>query len=135
MSGPNFPRLGGFSGMLSSVSGMSREELERMCRAIGQAVLARRAAGEAKPGSEQPIPSPTDPILSVPRRQAEESDTEIPDDFVPTQSERDEINRVVLDRDFTMSSEEGEEEDEEPSSMMTRISNLEKTQGDIFTLL
>ena len=128
--------MGEFSGMLSSVSGMSREELERMGRAIGQAVLARRATGEMEPGSEQPIPSPADPSLSFPRRQAVESDTEIPDDFVPTQSERDETNRVVLDGDFAMSSEEDEEEDEtQESSLITRISNLEKTQGDILTLL
>ena len=54
----------------------------------------------------------------------------------PTQSERDEIDRVVLDGDFAMSSKEGEEEDEtQKSSLITRISNLEKTQGDILTLL
>ena len=121
--------------MLSSVSGMSREELERMGHAIGQAVLERRTAGETGSGLEQPIPLPTDPSPSVLRRQTEESDTEIPDDFIPTQTEMDEINRVVLDKDFTMSSEEVEEEDETQSSLITRISNLEKTQGDILTLL
>ena len=89
MSGPSSPHMGGFSGMLSSVSAMSREELERMGRAIGQAVLARRAAGEEETGSEQQIPSPTDPNLSVPRRQATELDTETPDDdFVPPYSVR-----------------------------------------------
>ena len=112
MSGPSSPRLGGFFGMLSSVSGMSREELERMGHAIGQAVLVRRLTGETGSGSEQPIPPPIDPSPSFPRRQTEESDTEIPIDLVPIKTEMDEINCVVLDKDFTMSSEEVEEEDE-----------------------
>ena len=63
------------------------------------------------------------------------SNTDIPEDFEPTPAELEEINRVVLDKDFPMSSKEAEEEDEEPPSLPTRISNLEKTQGDILTLL
>ena len=121
--------------MLSSVSGLSRDEIERMGRAIGRTVLARREAGETGPGSVQPIPPTADPSPSVPTRQAVVSDMEVLDDFVPTQAELEEINSVVLDGDLSMSSDEAEEEDEEPPSLITRISNLEKTQGDILTLL
>lgn len=102
--------------MLSSVSGLSRDELERMSRAIGRTVLARRDAGEAGPDSVQPIPPTANPSLSVPTRQAVEFDMEVPDDFVPTQAEIDEINHVVLEGDLPMSVDEDEEEDEDIAS-------------------
>ena len=48
----------------------------------------------------------------------------------------EEIERVVLDKhDSSMNSEEAMDEDEEVPSLLTRISNLEKTHGDILTLL
>ena len=84
--------------MLSSVLGLSRDEIERMGRAIGRTVLARREAGE----TVQPIPPTADPSPSVPTRQAVVSDMEVPDDFVPTQVEIEEINCVVLDGDLSM---------------------------------
>lgn len=84
--------------MLSSISGLSQDEIEHMGHAIGRTVLARRDAGETRPDSVQPIPPTADPSPSVPTRQAVVSDMEVPDDFFPTQVEIEEINRVVLDR-------------------------------------
>ena len=84
MSGPSSPRLGEYFGMLSSVSGLSREELERIGQAIGQAVLLHKATWEMGSGSQEPNPSPTGPSLSVPSRQAVESDMDIPEDFIHT---------------------------------------------------
>ena len=60
---------------------------------------------------------------------------DIPEDFIPTQAEEEEIDRVVSDGNFAMSSNEVGEEDEPPPSLITRISQLEKTQDDILTLL
>ena len=54
MSGPSSLRVGGFAGMLSSVSNMSQEELEQIGQAIGQAVLARRESRALGSGSQQP---------------------------------------------------------------------------------
>ena len=137
MSGPSSPRLGGFSGMLSSVSGMSRDELERIGQAIGQAILARRETSAPGSGSQQPDPSPSvDPYPSLVQRQSVETDTDVPDDFIPTHAELEEIERVVLDKhDSSMNSDEDMGEEEEVPSLVTRISNLEKTQADILTLL
>ena len=135
MSGPNSPCLGEYSGMLSSVSGLSREELERIGRAIGQAVLSHKTTWETGSGSQEPNPSPTRPSLSVPSRQAIESDMDVPKDFIPTQAEEEEIDRVIFDGNFAMRSDKVEEEDEPPPSLITRISQLEKTQDDILTLL
>ena len=115
---------------------MSRDELERIGQAIGQAVLSRRETMAPGSGSQQPDPSPSDPNPSLVQRQYVETDTDIPDDFVPTHEELEEIERVVLDKhDSSMNSEEAMDEDEEVPSLLTRISNLEKTQGDILTLL
>ena len=137
MSGPSSPRIGAFSGMLSSISGMSRDELERIGQAIGQAVLSCRETMALGSGSQQPDPSPSDPNPSLVQRQYVETDTEVPEDFVPTHAKLKEIERVVLDKhDSSMNSEEAMDEDEEEvPSLLTRISTLEKTQGDILTLL
>ena len=84
MSGPSSPRLGEYSGMLSSVSELSQEELERIGRVIRQAVLSHKATRETGSGSQEPNPSPTGPSLSAPSRQAVESDMDVPEDFIPT---------------------------------------------------
>ena len=135
MSRPNSPCLGEYFGMLSSVSGLSREELERIGRVIGQALLLHKATWEKGSGSQEPNPSPTGPSPSVPSHQAIESDMDVPKDFIPTQAEEEEINRVVSDGNFAMSFDKVGEEDEPPPSLITRISQLEKTQDDILTLL
>ena len=136
MSGPSSPRVGGFAGMLPSVSNLSREELEQIGHAIGQAVLTCRESRASGSGSQQPDPSSLDVDPSSRQRQSAEPDDDIPDDFEPTDAELEEINRVVLENDDSpMNSEEAEGEDEEMVSMDTRISNLEKNQADIMTLL
>ena len=61
--------------------------------------------------------------------QANESDTEIPEDFKPTFVEIEKINQVDLDKNFLISLKEAKEEREEPLSLVTWISNLEETQG------
>ena len=68
MFGPSSPRVGGYFGMLSSISRLSREELERIGRAIGQAVLLHKATWETRSGSQEPNPSPTGPSPSIPSR-------------------------------------------------------------------
>ena len=64
-------------------------------------------------------------------------DTNIPDDYVPTLTEMEEIERVVLENDiFLIDSKDAKEEEEDPlMSLVNLISNLDKTQGDILTLL
>ena len=63
-------------------------------------------------------------------------DTNVLDDFVPTPTEMEEIERVILENDvFPMNSEDVKEEDHDMVILVTCISNLEKTQGDILTLL
>ena len=123
--------------MLSSVSGMSRDELERIGQAIGQAVLARRETSVPRLDSQQPDPSPSvDPYPSLVQCQYVETDTDVPNDFVPTHAELKEIKRVVLDKhDSLMNSEEDMGEEEKVPSLVTRISNLENTQEDILALL
>ena len=59
---------------------------------------------------------------------------DVPEDFIPTQAE-EEIDHVVFDGNFPMSFDEVEEEDEPPPSLITPISQLEKTQDDILTML
>lgn len=119
--------------MLSSVSRMSRDELERIGQAIGQAVLARRETLAPGSGSQQPDPAPSDPHPSLAQRQYVEIDTDVPKDFVPTHAKLEEIERVV--HDSSMNADEAMGEDEEVPSLSTRISRLETTQGDILAVL
>ena len=122
--------------MLSSVSNMSREELEKIGHAIGQAVLARRDSRASGSGSQQPDPTSLGVDPSSHQRRSAETDEDVPADFEPTDAELEEINRIVLDKDDSMmDSEEAEGEEEDNVSMETRISNLEKNQEDIMTLL
>ena len=86
---------------------------------------------------QQPDPSPSvDPYSSLVQRQYVETDTDVPNDFVPTHAKLEEIERVVLDKhNSSMNLEEDMGEEKEVPSLVTRISNLEKTQEDILTLL
>ena len=53
-----------------------------------------------------------------------------------TLTKMEEIERVLLENDiFLMDFEEVEDEEDDMASLVTCISNLEKTQGDILTLL
>ena len=100
MSGGSSPPrtgLGGFSGMLSSVSRMSRAELER----IGQAVLTRRATLGVASGLQRPDASPSDLTHTFPQssdipRQTVVPDTALPVDYEPTEAEMEEFENDDL---------------------------------------
>lgn len=136
MSGPSSLRVGGFACILSSVSNMSREELEQIKHAIGQAVLARREHRVSRSGSQQSDPVSLEIDPSSCQCQSAKPGKDVLDDFEAINAKLKESNCVVLDKDDTLiDSEEAEDEDKEMVSMDTRISNLEKNQADIMTLL
>ena len=116
--------------MISSVIGVSRDECKRIDREIAQVVVARCKAAAVAVGLH--------PIPSFAQCQSAEIDTEIPNKYVPTQAEiveLEEIERVVLDKEDTCMDIDNPEDEDTLASHATQVSNLEKTQNDILTLL